>query len=509
MRDFKSHPMFWSCRSPGGIFVSKVFRSQDYNAFLFACNQLFDKVESTKPVASRHTSAEIYVVCMGYKAPKKIDPRLLDPKHLFKQVEDDETPVVNVLRQNLKKPRSRSGYGEEGAAAAYRTCSALSFLESQKPVELLGTVGSIDFSGEESRAIANHEKTTQEVKDLCADLHIIAKRDFKTLLKWRLAVRKDILETPRQDRTVDEPERDDEDEDPEEKVLEEIAGLQESDYKRMRSLKKKKQKLKAKLKQRTLGNSDSDATIAQDDGSLFSLGAVRTQKELEELETMDDDIDADDDEEQDDPNEEDEYADLDEDERYEALIEENLDALYTEYQEMKTSRSRRAKKAKFEDGGELFEDNIEARNGDHEPSVEESDQGDKNPLLVDMEEDESKPVVDIQKQWFSQPIFQKALGMDRTAVQSQSMSLRGSDKLAVPRRHGDNGSAHTTVAPGSLDDDEDSGKDDHDFEVVPMEGGDPIEDDDSGDSDDSVDEGYDRYGSVPQSRAHSPVGCAV
>lgn len=49
---------------------------------LFNC-QLFEKVEVTKPVASRSTSAEIYVVGLRYKAPARIDPRLLDFKHLF------------------------------------------------------------------------------------------------------------------------------------------------------------------------------------------------------------------------------------------------------------------------------------------------------------------------------------------------------------------------------------------------------------------------------------------
>ncbi|TQD88043.1 hypothetical protein C1H46_026406 [Malus baccata] len=147
--------------APKGTFITKIFRSQDYNAVYYCMKELFEKVEQDKPAASRSSSAETYLLGFKYKAPAKIDPRLLDVKHLFKSVEPQKK-VVDVLR-GTKQKRHRDGY-EEGDTILRKVSSAAAFIWSDVPLNILGSTTSLSFDDEASLLLEDHALTTEEDK---------------------------------------------------------------------------------------------------------------------------------------------------------------------------------------------------------------------------------------------------------------------------------------------------------------------------------------------------------
>ncbi|XAR59555.1 27S pre-rRNA (guanosine(2922)-2'-O)-methyltransferase [Bertholletia excelsa] len=408
--------------APKGTFVTKVFRSQDYSAVLYCLRQLFEKVEVDKPAASRSASAEIYILGFKYKAPAKIDPRLLDVKHLF-QGGKEPPKVVDVLR-GTKQKRHRDGY-EDGATVLRKVCSAADFVWSETPLDILGSVTSITFEGPDCSTIKDHTLTTEEVKALCDDLRVLGKQDFKHLLKWRMSVRKALspshkatpTTTDFEDQNKDNEDKKEENED--EKLLNEMEELTyEMDRKKKRA-KKLIAKRRAKDKARKALGMQVDAMgDGYTDHELFSLSSIKGKKDLAAVDTVEyedepGNVADSEDEETRGEQLESSSSDLDSDEerkRYDEQMEEILDHAYESYmvkREGSTKHRKRAKKIHSEES-ELLED------GDDEDMIHsdqdsENDQGDNeaNPLMVSLD-DEAPTKEEIARKWFSLDVFDDA-----------------------------------------------------------------------------------------------------
>lgn len=188
----------------GGMFITKIFRSKDYNALLWVFNKLFEKVDATKPHSSRGASAEIFVVCRRYIAPSKIDQRMLDPVHVFKDdipttnkeagLSEDSKMSIGTLNKQLvgKKPRQRQGYDDSEALLVKKNMSVPDFIESNDPVRLVSEATSLLFDSRAKDAgYLESPHTTEDIKAFCSDLKVLGRKDFKELLKWRLQLRKD------------------------------------------------------------------------------------------------------------------------------------------------------------------------------------------------------------------------------------------------------------------------------------------------------------------------------
>ena len=177
----------------GGTFVTKIFRSKDYNALLWVVNQLFAKVEATKPPSSRNVSAEIFIVCRGFKAPKRIDPKFLDPRSVFAELSDPTPNNEAKVFNPEKKKRKREGY-EEGDYTQFREAPASEFIQATDPIAMLASLNKLIFEQQESGdiALATLDKlpeTTDEIRQCCMDLKVLGRKEFRMLLRWRMKAR--------------------------------------------------------------------------------------------------------------------------------------------------------------------------------------------------------------------------------------------------------------------------------------------------------------------------------
>ncbi|KAL1921447.1 uncharacterized protein VTP21DRAFT_11163 [Calcarisporiella thermophila] len=396
----------------GGTFVTKVFRSKDYNKLIWVFNQLFTKVEATKPPSSRNVSAEIFVVCKDFLAPKKIDPRFLDPKAVFSEIDLSQSSNKQIdIFHPEKKRRQRDGY-DDGDYILFKSVPASEFIRSDDPISILSTVNKISFDGEDKEYLSM-SCMDDEIKACCEDLKVLGKKDFRNLLRWRQAARKAVGLDEKKKVSKEEPEEKPEEEgekSDEDAVYEELDSLAKSEEARLRRARRKANEKRQKQVLRMQLNMIAPTDIALDqasngDGEVFSLKKIEKDGALSKLRKGDmsltdsilDELEEDEDgdihldtgkksrlsntRKSQDPHEE-EFEDDDDDEDNTDRLESQLDEMYEQYKERQAERDAkyRVKKMRNEEGewtgiasdSEEEDDANEARKEDGD-STSESD----------------------------------------------------------------------------------------------------------------------------------------
>ncbi|KAI9572872.1 FtsJ-domain-containing protein [Boletus coccyginus] len=486
----------------GGTFVTKVFRSVDYNNLIWVFSQLFAKVEATKPPSSRNVSAEIFVVCREFLAPKHIDPKFLDPRHVFKDLSsglsghDKGSSANNALAnvfQPEKKRRRRDGY-DDGDYTLFTKTSASEFVHSPEPINVLGLANKITFETEEEKRWLELRITTPDIKINFEDLKVLGKGDFKALLKWRVVVREELgLEVKTKPTAeVTEPVEISEGVGEEQQIQEELERRNAEAAAKAKRSRRRTNEIKAKTIQRLqlqmtapldIGLEQNDASLNMGQDDMFDL--VDTQRELRKQGGInrlisDDEMPSDEEEGVEEAEGSDEeFGGSDEGERRISVLEADMDSMYDAYREKLKERDAkyrvaeaRKKKGQLEEWSGLKDENDVGSGDDSsedggwedmattkeigDPSSDDSDydeptsgQKRKRPNPVLRKHNDVQPPSRAAQVWFSQDIF-KEVGKDEEDDEDEDVEMASKSSKSQQDDQGDKAAAS-------------------DFEIVPIE----------------------------------------
>ena len=378
----------------GGWFISKVFRSVDYNALLYVMKQLFQKVEATKPLASRSQAAEIFVICQGYKNPSYIDPKLLDPKYALKQIDDEDTlknNTINSLKAMFAKKKSRAGYNTD---TLFIVKSFKDYIECSNPFKFLFETNKIKIETDDCKKYLNVvQKMPKDYLLYFDDLQVLGKKEMEELIIWRNKIRTK-LNLSRKENNMEKEEKKEEDKkekDVNEEMDEEIKKYEKQRKKRLEAQKKKQEKIELSNKKAFILQEDQphDNDVENDD-ELYEY-MQKNDIDIENLEEPKAEEEEEEDEEKD--SKEINYSDLTEDDYIDMMnedIEENK-RLYQEEKEIKKRNKEKGEKKKKKGEIELVKNEADENDeilDNEEIEEEEENEGDDSALYDEEEEED-------------------------------------------------------------------------------------------------------------------------
>jgi len=274
----------------GGWFVTKVFRSKDYQSLMWVFGQFFNKVHATKPAASRNESAEIFVVCQNYQAPDKIDPKFLDPRHVFSEVEPEEKKSKKELinPEKSKRLKNKEGY-DDGATVLFKEAKASDFIMGKDAIQILNECNSIVL---DTPRVLKHERTTTEIKECLKDLKVLGIKELRLLKKWRDSLKKEfeaIDESNKENAEVTpavHQKTKEEEEDEEMAIIDkQIEDLRDEERRAARRTKKKelkeKRKIAEKINLKMIIPGDEGPKMVED--GLFKISELKSKADLEKV----------------------------------------------------------------------------------------------------------------------------------------------------------------------------------------------------------------------------------
>ena len=264
-------------------------------------------------------------------------------------------PLSLLLGEDKKNAQRkfRTGYEDNAGALISKKVKAADFIKSEDPVRVLTEATELvlqassndeETSDETDAFIASHPATTAEIKLLCADIKVLGKGDFKHLIKWRLAVLKDLKklekasaakgeiedEEEKDASSGDEKEGEEEDEN-EIELGKAMLSLEERRKKEEKRMRKQQAKLQRHKDQGLIHPFAYDLADQDVPFSIKSLGLTSTKDArldvFREGERVNRPVQQDDEDEDEDENEP--------EESYSDLIEKQLEADYERYSRRK------------------------------------------------------------------------------------------------------------------------------------------------------------------------------